>query len=144
MPKLSLAEIRYWLEEAKSCEERQRYELIQRNNYPFLINYYEGIEKISPTSIYVSAAQVYSIISEYFPNTNSLISEIMYQNPDISAEATKPFETLQSYQKFQQAFPEGGITPEMLMATALKFGFKKLEALIENRVALFDMLYAGY
>src|SRR3990167_2027448 len=128
MPKLSLAEIRYWLEEAKSCEERQRYELIQRNNYPFLINYYEGIEKISPTSIYVSAAQVYSIINEYFPNTNSLISEIMYQNPDISAEATKP----------------GAEGNERLMVSSLIYVFNKLQAIIENRVALFYMLYAGY
>ncbi len=145
MAKLSLAELRYWLEEAKSCEDRQKHELQHKNNYPFLVNYFEGIEKINPSYPHLSGAEVYAIINDYFPSTNALISEIMYQNPDITAEATKPFETLPSMQGFQQSFPpDTGITPDMLMATALKFGFKKLDAIVENRVALFDMLYAGY
>ena len=128
MAKLSLSEIRYWNEEAKSCEERQQHELIKRNNYPFLVNYFEGIEKINPTSPYVSAAEVYAIVNDFFPNTNAIISEIMYQNPDISAEATVPD-------------AEGN---ERLMASALTYGFNKLDAITENRVAIFDMLYAGY
>lgn len=128
MAKLSIAEIRYYLSEAKSCEERQRYDLIKRNNYPFLINYFEGIEKINPTSPFISSAEVYAIINEYFSNTNSFISEIMYQNPDISAEATRPD-------------AEGN---ERLMAAAVNYGFKKIDAIVENRVALFDMIYAGY
>lgn len=144
MAKLSIAEIRYYLEEARSCEERQKYELQKRNNYPFLINYYEGIEKINPTSDYISSAEVYSIINEYFPNTNSLISEIIYQNPDISAEATKPPDMAMA-QKFIESFPlDTGISPDMVMASSLSFAFKKLDALAENRVALFDMIYAGY
>ena len=128
MAQLNLPEIKYWLEEARSCEERQRYELVRRNNYPFLINYFEGIEKINPTSPYVSAAESYAIINEYFPNTNALISELMYQNPEILTEATKP----------------DALGNENLMKGALTYAFDKIDAIIENRVALFDMLYAGY
>jgi hypothetical protein len=45
--KLTLNEVAYWLSEAKLCEDRQKIELIKRNSYPFLILYYEGIEKVS-------------------------------------------------------------------------------------------------
>ncbi len=128
MGKLSPADIKFWLAEAKSCEDRQRVELIQRNNYPFLINYYEGIEQIDAAYPHVGTAQKLSIINEYFPNTNSLISEIMYQNPDIIIEALKP-----EAEKGQH-----------LMKSALQYGFNKADALIENRVALFDMFFAGY
>ena len=128
MAKLSLSEIKYWLSEAESCCERAKHELQKRNNYPFLINYFEGIEKINPTSPYASTAEVYAIVNDHFPNTNAIISEIMYQNPDITAEATKP----------------NGEQNERLMASAINYGFKKLDAITENRVALFDMLYAGY
>lgn len=125
---LTTGEVQFWLSEANSCVARQDLELIKRNNYPFLINYYEGIEKIDAKHPHVSTETQYAIISEYFPSTNSLISEIMYQNPDILLDALKP-----------QA--EDG-TP--LMKSALQYGFDKSEALIENRLALFDMLYAGY
>lgn len=125
---LTTGEVQFWLSEANSCVARQELELIKRNNYPFLINYYEGIEKIDAKHPHVSTETQYAIISEYFPSTNSLISEIMYQNPDILLDALKP-----------QA--EDG-TP--LMKSALQYGFDKSEALIENRLALFDMLYAGY
>ena len=128
MANLSMVEVKYWLEEAQSCEYRQRMELVQRNNYPFLVNYFEGIEKIDASHPYVSTAQRMAIINEFFPNTNSLISEIMYQNPDIVVEATKP--------------AAEDDTP--LMKAALTYFFDKADGLIENRVALFDMLYAGY
>ena len=128
MAKLKPEEIKFWLEEARSCEERQRIELIQRNNYPFLINYYEGFEDEEALYPHVSTSRKLSIISEYFPNTNALISEIMYQNPDILVEATKP-EAEES---------------EALMKSALQYGFTKADALIENRLGLFDMFYAGY
>ena len=52
----------------------------------------------------------------------------MYQNPDILVEATNPMA--------EEDLP--------LMKAALKYGWDKTNALIENRVALFDMLYAGY
>ena len=122
MPKLNMTEVGFWLSEAKSCEERQTRELKNRNNYPFLINYYEGKE--TPEGIQEQLA----IINEFFPNTNSLISEIMYQNPDIIAEAQKP--------EAEQG--------EGLMKSALIYAFDKTDALEENRLALFDMLFAGY
>jgi len=128
MGQLTVSDVKYWLSEADSCVKRQEYELNRKNHYPFLINYYEGIQQVNATSPFLSTAEVYLIISEYFPNTNSLISEIMYQNPDISAEATKPD-------------AQGN---EFLMASALRYGFNKVKALNQNRVALFDMLYAGY
>ncbi|MFH1640470.1 MAG: hypothetical protein ABIA66_00765 [Candidatus Omnitrophota bacterium] len=128
MGKLSPSDIKFYLAEAKSCEDRQKTELCQRNNYPFLINYYEGIEQIDAAYPHVSKTQKLSIINEYFPNTNSLISEIMYQNPDIIIEALKP--------EAEEA--------QHLMKSALQYGFNKSDALIENRVALFDMFFAGY
>lgn len=128
MGRLKPIEISYWLEEAKRCEERFKHDVVKRNNYPFLINYYEGIEKIDLAYPHVSTATAYSIIEEYFPNTNSIISEIMYQNPEILVEATKP----------------DAHGNEKLMKGALQYGFDKIDALAENRVALFDMIFAGY
>lgn len=128
MAKLTPAEVRFFLAEAKSCEDRQKKELTERNNYPHLINYYEGFWKVSPVGRSVGAATESMIISEYFPNTNALISEIMYQNPDIMVEATKP---------------EAEDNQE-LMKAALTYAFDKTGALLENRLALFDMLYAGF
>src|SRR3990167_6168423 len=125
---LTVAEVSFWNAEAKSCDERQQRELIKGNNYPFLVNYYEGIERSDAFYPHVATQQMYAIINEYFPNTNSLISEIMYQNPDILVEATNPMA--------EEDLP--------LMKAALKYGWDKTNALIENRVALFDMLYAGY
>ena len=126
--KLSTAEVKFWLSEARSCVERQRIELLQRNNYPFLINYYEGVEKVDAQHPHVSSNQQMAIINEYFPSTNSLISELMYRNPDLILEALKP--------QAEDDLP--------LMKSALNYLFDKGEALIENRIALFDMLYAGY
>jgi hypothetical protein len=126
--KLKPIELTYWLNEAKMCEDRMKYDLVKRNNYPFLINYYEGIEKVNPTSPYLSTAEVYAIINEYFANTNSIISEIMFQNPEILTEATKP----------------DAAGNEKLMKGALTYAFDKSDAIVENRVALFDMLFAGY
>lgn len=126
--KLKVPDVAFWLNEAQSCEERQKLEVGQRNNYPFLVNYYEGIDKVDVNYPHVSTETRHMIIAEYFPNTNELISEIIYQNPDILVEATKP----QS--------EEG--TP--IMKSALKYAFNKTDSLIENRVGLFDMLYAGY
>ena len=128
MGKLTPSEIKFWLNEAKECEERQRRELTRRNNYPFLVLYYEGVERIDPQSPFVNTAEAYSVINEFFPNTNAKISELMYKYPDILATALKPE-------------AEDG---ENLMKSALNYGFSRADALVENRVALFDMLYAGY
>lgn len=126
--KLTAPEIKFWQSEAKSCEERQQIELIQRNNYPFLVNYYEGIETIDVNYPHVASKQKMLIINEFFPNTNALISEIMFQNPDIMLEATKPAS--------EEDLP--------LMRSALTYLWDHADGLVENRVALFDMLYAGY
>src|SRR3990167_3790557 len=126
--KLTTAEIQFWLSEARSCEERQKTELIQKHNYPFLVNYYEGIEKMDAAHPHVAAQHKMAIINEFFPNTNALISEIMFKNPDILLEATKP--------QAEEGLP--------VMKSAINYAWDKTDALVENRVALFDMLYAGY
>ncbi len=128
MGKLSLAEVRYWVSEADSCIKRQKRELIARNSYPLLINYYEGFWKIDPINTQVNNKTQLSLINEYFPNTNQLISEIMYKNPDFLAEARKP------------EAEEG----EELMKSALTYLMEKTDSLVENRIGLFDMFYAGY
>ena len=128
MSELNTIEIKFWQSEAKSCEHRQKLELIQRNNYPFLINYYEGIERVDKIYPHVAAKQQLAIINEYFPNTNAKITELMYQNPDLLLEATKP--------DAEEGAP--------LMKSALEYFLDKSDSLTENRIALFDMLYAGY
>lgn len=126
--KLKSVEIQFWLSEAESCIERQRLELISRNNYPFLLNYYEGVDVVDANYPHVSTQTRYCIINEYFPNTNALISELVYKNPDILLEALKP--------QAEEGLP--------IMKSALGYAFEKTDALIENRVALFDMIFAGY
>lgn len=128
MGKLNMSEVKFWLDEAKKCEDRQKIDLIKRNSYPFLLLYYEGVEKINALSPFVTTAESYAIINEYFPNTNAKISELIYKYPDIVCQATKP----------------DAESNENLMKSALDYGFKHTDALIENRVALFDMLFAGY
>jgi len=127
MGKLNASEINFWLSEARSCEQRQQQELLHRNNYPFLINYYEGFDRAEAPHPHLNTHQRLAIINEHFPNTNALISEIMYQNPDIVVDAAKP------------EAEEG----EDLMKAALSYWFDKSHAIVENRVALFDMLYSG-
>ena len=123
-----MAEVKFWHSEANSCIQRQRRELIERNNYPFLINYFEGFDKVDAQHPHVPSKQRLAIINEYFPNTNALISELIYKNPDILLEALKP--------QAEENLP--------IMRAALTYFFDKSDALTENRVALFDMLYAGY
>jgi len=88
--KLTTAEVKFWCNEAKSCVERQKVELIQRNSYPALVRYYEGEEQVDNAYPHVSTAKRMAIINEFFPNTNALISEIIYQNPDLLLEPTNP------------------------------------------------------
>lgn len=126
--KLSTTDVRFWLEEVKACEERKEKELKKRNNYPFLVKYYEGDQMPEEDATPKKSKQRLAIINEYFPNTNELIAELMYQNPDIIGTATKP--------QSEEATP--------VMEAALQYAFNKLDALSENRVALFDMIYAGF
>jgi hypothetical protein len=88
------------------------------------------------------------MINEYFPNTNALISQLMYQNPEITAEATRP-EADELSLKFLQTFPDAqnpqfNIKPADVVKSALQYAFNRMDAITENRLALFDMLYAGY
>lgn len=123
-PKMTFEQIRYFLAEADSCQQRQDAELKKKNHYPFMIKYYEGNQ--NPTE--EDSGKKLCIINEYFPSVNALISEIMYQNPDIIAEASKP----------------EGEENAPIMRSALGYAFKKVDALTENRLGLFDMIMAGY
>ncbi len=126
--KLTYEQVSYWLKEITSCEERKKKELLARNNYPRLIEYYEGNQFLENESKTLRKM----VKNDYFPNTNSLIAEIMYQNPDVIATATRP-----------EAEGESG-RDERIMKSALSYAFNKLDALTENRIALFDMFYAGF
>lgn len=138
MTRLNFSEVKFWLAEADSCINRQKRELQQRNNYPLLVSYYEGFNQLQELYPYVSAKQQLMILNEYFANTNALISEIMFQNPDIICEATRP----DSVNVLGR--PVNVIGNEGIMKSALTYAFDKAEALVENRLALFDMIYAGY
>lgn len=126
--KLSFEEVRFWIEEAKSCEERQRREFTDKNYYPLLVKYYEGVMYPDDAARQRSNLRKLTFINEFFPNVNALISEIMYQNPEILCEAKKPE-------------AEDGLN---IMKSALDYAFNKLDALTENRIALFDMIIAGF
>lgn len=126
--KMSMVEVRFWLKEAESAEKRQKEELINRNNYPLLVKYYEGKQVEDSQSDGVTSSEISTALNEFFPNTNSLISEIMYQAPDIMVEAKKPE-------------AEEGVD---VMKSALQYAFDETNSLEECRIALFDMIYAGY
>ncbi len=128
MSKLTVSEIQFWLNEIESCEKRKKEELCQRNNYPFLVNYYEGRSADGKSFNDKTPKEREVFINEYFPNTNSLISDILFTAPEITIEPRKP-----------QAEKDAPI-----MQSALNYSFERLDALTENRVALFDMLFAGY
>ena len=129
MAKLNMEQVAYWLKEAEACEDRHKKEVVQRNNYPLLVKYYEGKQYLDADGDDRMAQQeVNAIINEYFPNTNALISEIMFKNPDIVTEANK----------------EDAKAGADLVDQAIESVFEETDAIIENRIALFDMIYAGY
>jgi len=104
--------------------------LLSRNHYPFLIRYYEGNAN-HPDTVKEQRTSNYRkmlFINEYFPNTNQLINEIIYQYPDILVNPTKP--------------DSEGNSP--IMQSALQYGSKKLDMLTELKLGVFDMIYAGY
>jgi len=118
---LTMAEVKYWLGECDSWFKRRDNELKERNHYPDLIQYYEGESTLTNN-------ERASVICDYFPNTNELIATIMYQNPEITVQPVNP-----------QA--EDGTE---VMRAALNYAWKNLDALTENRICLFDMIYAGF
>ena len=120
--KLSAQEVRFWLAEIDSSEKRKLDEMMKRNDYPELIRYYEGEQYAKG-----STQKHLAILNDYFPNTNALLVEIMYQDPEVIAEPSKP--------NAEENAP--------IMKSALQYGMKKTDSLTENKIALFDMLYAG-
>jgi hypothetical protein len=126
--RMTFEEVKFWIEEAKSCQERNDREMKDKNYYPLLIKYYEGQMYPDDAARQRSNLRKLTFINEYFPNVNALISEIMYQNPEILTEANKP--------EAEDGLP--------LMKSALTYAFDKLDALTENRIALFDMIMAGF
>lgn len=121
------SEVNYWLSEIKACEDRQKRDLITRNCYPEILKYYEGKLIYNPTADTLNQEKD-AVINEYFPNTNSVIADIMYKFPEISVEAKKE---------------DAEITVD-LMKAALEYAVRKTEALDESRLALFDMMSAGF
>lgn len=145
MPELGFDDINFWLQEVKSCKERQAEELAKRNNYPRTIQYYEGEQSAehhahqeTPTS--TDRIKKLAVINQYFPNINEQIANIMFQAPEITVEATKP-----TTPSVIPGMPDVDIQEnEPIMKSALTYGFNKLDALLENRIGLFDKLLAGY
>lgn len=122
------SEILYWFAEIKACEDRQRKDLIEKNCYPDMIRYYEGKLIYNPSAPDSRDKEHDAVINEFFPNTNSIIADIMYKFPEVAVEAKKE---------------EAELTAD-LMKAAIEYAVRKTEALDESRLALFDMIYAGF
>lgn len=119
---------KYWLNEIKACEERQKKDLVDRGCYPDIIKYYEGKLLYQPNLAESQQKDVEAVINEFFPNTNSIIADIMYKFPEVQVEAKK-----------EVAEPTVD-----LMKAALDYAVRQTAVLDESRLALFDMIYAGY
>ena len=129
MEKLTQEQASFWLAEIKSSEERKIEELKKKNHYPDIIKYYEGEQNSDRgTPMAGDKQKKLANLNEYHPNTNALINQILYQNPDVTAEATKP--------QAEEGAP--------VMKSAVQYAYDKLEANDENKLATFDMLYAGF
>ena len=120
-----MQEVSFWINEVDSCLKRRERELIKKNNYPLLLKYYEGDMARGDKT---TNSERQAFINSYFPSINATIAEIMYRTPEIMTEPIKP-----------QAEKDAPI-----MNAALKYAFNRVDALTENRVALFDMLFAGF
>ena len=128
MARLKPEDVRYWWSEIKSCIIRQEQELQKRNHYPYLIQYYEGEMFADEGAKRDLSSKKMAFINEYFPNTNQLINEIIFQYPEMMATPTKP--------QAEEGAP--------VMKSALAYATKKLDMLTEMKLGLFDMLFAGY
>ena len=134
-------EIKFWFDEISSSEKRKQEELIKRNYYPALIQYYEG----QPAYEQVGEKKQVMIQNEYFPNTHALRSEIVYQLPEVSVEATRPFAERTTFnQETMMSEPINNEQNAPIMQSAISHLWKKLDGLDENRLGFFDMLYAGF
>ena len=137
MGKLNPTEVKFWLQEMSSCEERWTKEVKNRNFYPHLINYYEGWTYDQAADPAVVKQRKLAIINDHFPNTNAKITEILFKNPDVLVTATKN----KAMTPNGEVFVEDGVP---LMKGALDYAVDETELLIENRLGTFDMLFAGY
>lgn len=126
--KLTRGEYSFWMKEIEACKLRQKKELCERNSYPLMISYYEGKLCRTDGDLRVAQKERMSIINDYFPAINTIISQILYQNPEPIARPRKPS-------------AEEGVK---LMEGALKYAMDETGMLDENRIACFDMLTAGY
>lgn len=137
--KLTPIETQFYLSEIRSSEARQKSQLITRWQYPTLVGYYEGELLIDPDrrDEGVARRKLLAIINKHFPKTNILISDILFNNPDIIADPTQPFAIIGNKEfNVEENAP--------LMRGALIHAYDKTGAQEENRIALFDMLFAGY
>lgn len=138
--KLSYDEVKFWQNEITSCIARQDKELKTRNHYPLMIEYYEGNQR--PDDKFKTSQQRLVFLNEYFPNTNQILNEIIYQYPEFMATPTRPTNS-------EVIDPATGekMTEEQqasIMKSAITYGMKHLDAVTEMRLAAFDMIYAGY
>jgi hypothetical protein len=143
MAKLTRSEISFWADEIKSCEARQKKELVDRWKYPTLISYFEGdlLVEANPYRRGAGNQKMLAIINKHFPKTNVLISELMFQNPDFICDPTKPYIERESPMGVERIDLEANAP---LMDAAITYGYDKIGLQEENRLALFDMFYAGY
>lgn len=143
MAKLSFDDVKFWLDEIESCKERQRLELISRNQYPLVISYYEGEmsrDQNEQTPTTTDRIKKLAMINEYFPNVNSLIAEIMFQTPEITAKPLKP--TADPVAPGMQ--PINLEDNAEIMKSAITYGYEKYDFQTENKIGLFDKILAGY
>jgi len=138
-------ELQFWFAEIESSEQKKEDRLKKRNNYPELISYYEGEYGRETYSLKDGTKHKLAVQNEYFPNINMLISEIMYQYPDIVTEPTKPTtvrpDIIDPMTGLPRVIDNEANAP--ILKGALTYLVKKLGALDENKLALFDMLMAG-
>jgi len=132
---LSPSEVKFWINEIHSCVERQRKELMIRNSYPLLIKYYEG-DQVNQAEGDDDEKKM-AIINEYFPNVNNLIAQILFSNPEILVNASKPSAILNGNEV-------DVVQNEPTMKGALDYAYDKLGMQVENKLGLFDMIIGGY
>ncbi len=137
--KFNPSKVQFWLAEIKSSENRKIDEMMKRNSYPEIVHLYEGMEMSSvdyvPGLNAIKAKLAY--VQDYFPNTNQLLSEISYKDPEPLLDATRPHNITATGQMIDVEANSD------TMKGALKYAMRQLDLILENRIAGFDMLYAG-
>jgi hypothetical protein len=142
-------EVGFWQAEIKASEDFQRSQFINRLGYEKVLQYYEGLQHNE-----IQNPHQMAIIDEIYPGISSIISGTYYQNPTVTVKAKHPsaeepvqlpFEAqLQMMARGEDptAFPQ--VPLNELMQGALKYGIEKNDLKAEAKLALFDLLAAGY